>query len=203
MGLAPEFAKDDYKEASNWLSFRLWDAISDVVVKGQQAMQWLQQAARAIVEQGNDEIAIRLPSGFLLRQRYNVSTRITLVSRLHGSVQVQIVLKGHDENKVDGRKHISGIVPNFTHGHDACHMQRVVNAAGVAGIDNLAFIHDDYGTTSDRTQELYGLIRSEFVGMYEEHQTLNDFADAFGLERPDFYGDLDIRSVLESTHFFS
>ena len=203
MGYAPEFAKDDYNTASNWLSYRLWDAIGEVVVRGQEAMAWLQRSAKAVVEKGHDEITWVTPNGFRVRQRYNAIRKLRLVSRLHGSTQITMSLRDYDEDKVDGRRHILGIAPNFVHSLDAAHMQRVIVACEARGINALAMIHDDYGTTADRTQELYEVIRETFVGMYSEHDPLGEFATKYALSEPPEKGTLNIDDVAESAHFFS
>lgn len=203
IGMAPEFAKADYNAAANWLSFRMWDAIGDVVVRGQHAMAWLQRAARQVIEQGHDEVAWRTPNGMKVRQRYAAYRKLRLVSRLHGSTQVKITLRDFDDDTVDGRRHLLGIAPNFVHSLDAAHMQRVIIRCEELGIDALAMIHDDYGTTCDQTETLYRIIRETFVEMYETNSPLDQFADRYELKQPDINGTLDIRKVLESEHFFS
>jgi len=203
LGLAPEFSREDYNAAATWLSFRLWAAIGEVVVRGQSAMAWLQKAARAVIEQGKDEITWRTPMGLKVRQRYAAHEMLRLVSRLHGSVRVKLTIKEANEDQVDGRRHILGIAPNFVHSLDAAHMQAVIERCKAVGIDALAMIHDDYGTTSDRTQELYTIIRETFVEMYENNRPMHDFAARHDLPEPEGEGDLDIRKVLESEHFFS
>jgi len=203
MGYAPEFAKDEYIHAANWLSYRLWDAIGEVVVRGQLSMAWLQRAARQVVEMGHDEITWLTPNGFRVRQRYSAIRKLRLVSRLHGSTQIKLSLREYDEDKVDGRRHILGIAPNFVHSLDAAHMQRVIVACKERGINALAMIHDDYGTTADRTEELYSIIRETFVGMYTEHDPLEELAAKYGLADVPQKGDLEITGVLDSAHFFS
>lgn len=203
LGKAPEFAKDAYMPAANWLSHRMWAAIGDVVVKGQEAMAWLQQAAQLIVEQGEDEITWLTPNGMRVRQRYSRAERLRLVSRLHGSTQITLNLKSYDGDKVDGRKHMLGISPNFVHSLDAAHMQRVISACAGRGIESLAMIHDDYGTTPDRTQELYSAIRETFVTMYTQHSPLQELSDKYELPVPPEDGLLEITDVLRSEHFFS
>lgn len=203
MGYAPEFAKDDYITAANWLSYRLWDAIGEVVVRGQEAMAWLQRAARTIVERSHDEINWITPDGFRVRQRYSVVNKLRLVSRLHGSTQIKLSLREYDEDKVDGRRHMLGIAPNFVHSLDASHMRAVIRACKARGINALAMIHDDYGTTSDRTEELYHIIRDTFATMYTEHDPLAEFAEKYAIENPPTKGTLEIDAVRDSAHFFS
>lgn len=203
MGYAPEFAKDDYITAANWLSYRLWDAIGEVVVRGQEAMAWLQRAARTVVERGHDEITWVTPDGFRVRQRYSVVNKLRLVSRLHGSTQIKLSLREYDEDKVDGRRHMLGIAPNFVHSLDATHMRAVIRACKARGINALAMIHDDYGTTADRTAELYSVIRDTFATLYTEHDPLEEFAEKYGLAEAPAKGTLDINAVRDSAHFFS
>src|SRR5690554_3323494 len=203
LGLAPEIAKDKYQEASTWLSYRLWEAIGQVVIRGQGVMAWLQQAARLIVEQQHDEVAWTTPNGFRVRQRYAAVRKLRLVSRLHGSTQIKISMNEYDEDKVDGRRHIQGIAPNFVHSLDAAHMQRAIARCQEAGITALAMIHDDYGTTADRTEALYHIIREEFVSLYTRHSPLKELAREYDLDPFEDLGTLNVEEVLVSPHFFS
>lgn len=202
VGYAPEIAKDQHMAAATWLSYRLWSAIGEVVIRGQKVMAWLQQSARHVVEKGHDEVAWTTPNGFRVRQRYAAVRKLRLVSRLHGSTQVTMHVQEYDEDKVDGRRHILGVAPNFVHSLDAAHMQRVIDRSAEHGITRLAMIHDDYGTTADQTARLYEIIRQEFFLLYRQ-DPLADLANEYDLNKFNDLGDLDLSSVLASAHFFS
>lgn len=203
-GLAPEFSKDEYTKAAIWLSHRMWEAIKQVVIKGREAMDWLQKGAGALTRAGATDICWRTPNGFVVRQRYNEAEVRRVMSRISGGVRIQVRVGEYQEDTPDVRRHANGIAPNFVHSLDAAHMQRCIRAAKQRGINSLMMIHDDYGTTADLTQELYELIREEFVKMYTETDPLVDFAEAHGdiVGEPPEKGSLDLAQVLNSTYFF-
>lgn len=201
-GGAPEFAKDEYHRAANWLSYRVWKAIGNVVIKAREAMEWLQDACDELTLAGIKEVAWRSPSGFLVRQQYAKSEVIQIETRLIGGVRIRPSVATYTD-EVDRRRHRNGIAPNFVHSCDAAHMHLLINAADEAGIGHLAFIHDDYGALAPDVAKLHELIRSTFVKMYTENAPLQQFANTFGIQKeaPEC-GDLDLEQVKDSTYFF-
>lgn len=204
-GVAPEFGKDEYQRAATWLSHVMWDAIGRVVVKGREAMEWLQKAATRLVRAGEQEICWTTPNGFVVLQRYNKVESRRVQPRISGGARIRVTIGEHKPDEPDARRHANGIAPNFVHSLDAAHMQRCIRAAKARGIDSLAMIHDDYGTTADRTQELYELIRDEFVKMYEGSAPLLEFAQQFeegSLPKLPKQGTLELAGVRQSPYFF-
>lgn len=201
MGMAPEFAREEYNKASNWLSYKVWQAIADVVVKAPIAMNWLQDASDELVLGGTTPVW-RSPSGFVVRQRYNKVDSFQINTRLMGRIRIQLKI-GTMGKEADKRGHRNGIAPNFVHSCDAAHMHRLINAAEDAGLGHLAFIHDDYGCLAGDVDKLHQLIRSTFVDMYTECDPLTEFAAANGIQKqlPD-RGTLDLEQVKQSQYFF-
>lgn len=201
-GLAPEFAKDEYAKAANWLSFRVWKAIGNVVVKAREAMEWLQDASDELVDAGITEIQWRSPSGLLVRQLYRKMEVVKIETRLIGGLRIRPTVASWSGD-VDKRQQRNGIAPNFVHSCDAAHMHHLINAADDAGIGHLAFIHDDYGALAPDIPKLHELIRSTFVAMYQGYDPLREFKDRHGIlsELPES-GSLDITRVKDSEYFF-
>lgn len=201
-GQAPEFAKDEYNKAANWLSYRVWKAIGNVVIKAREAMEWLQDACDELTLAGIKEVQWRSPSGFLVRQQYAKVDVIQIETRLIGGVRIRpSVATWTDE--VDRRRHRNGIAPNFVHSCDAAHMHLLINAADEAGLGHLAFIHDDYGALAPDVPQLHKLIRQTFVGMYEDNHPLAQFANTYGIQKPlPSLGTLDLAQVKDSVYFF-
>tara|TARA_R110002050_G_scaffold14371_1_gene45405 strand:+ start:158 stop:427 length:270 start_codon:yes stop_codon:yes gene_type:complete len=82
--------------------------------------------------------------------------------------------------------------------------------AVVRGMQDLACIHDDFGTHAADTEELYDLIRITFVRMYCNKDWLLTWKKEMerlyeGLELPDppETGTLDVLQVLDSKYFFA
>lgn len=202
-GKVPEFAKDEYRRASGFLSFPVWDSIGDVVVKAREAMEWLQEAAGLIIRAGHSQIIWHSPSGFPVIQSYWEQIDHRIHTKLCGSTKILVPSESKDANL---RKHRNGVAPNFVHSLDAAHLTMTINAATSEGITALAMIHDDYGTHAADAPVMYRLIREVFVAMYESNDPLQQFAAAYAEvqfpEQPS-KGDLDLRMVLESEYFFS
>jgi DNA-directed RNA polymerase len=203
-GAAPEFSKDEWADAASVLMEHAWPAIGDVIVKGRQALEWLHKAARAIIKKSDPEepiITWTTPSGFPAAQAYYVAQEHRINSRLHGPVKIRVM---SEKDEADITRHASGLAPNFVHSLDAAHLHRVSAKAASRGITSLAMIHDDYGTHAADSEELFKLIREEFVSMYQEHDPLEELRAKYPyMPFPPAKGSLDITGVLASDFFFS
>lgn len=202
-GKAPEFSKEEYNAAAKFLSFPVWEAIGDVVVKAREAMTWLQQASGTIIRSGATDIRWITPTGFPVVQQYYILNEHRINTKLCGNTKIVC----YSESSMPSRpKHKNGIAPNFVHSLDASHLVLTTLAAKDAGIDSLAMIHDDYGTHAADAGKLYRCIREAFVNMYTVNNPLDSFRNRYeSLALPPIpeKGKLDIRSVLESEYFFS
>ena len=202
LGLAPEFTTDEYNRAANWLSYKVWKAIADVVVKAPEAMEWLQNASDELILAGHERLTWNAPSGFVVRQKYNKVESTQINTRLLGNVRIQLKV-GSVGPEADKRGHRNGIAPNFVHSCDAAHMHLLIVAAEQAGLGHLAFIHDDYGALAPDVAKLHELIRETFVQMYTDHNPLQEFKDQHGIQADlPALGDLDINQVKDSVFFF-
>jgi DNA-directed RNA polymerase len=200
-GNAPEFEKSEYPHAANFLSHLVWDSIGKVVIAASEAMSWLQKCANTLIKSGQSQIGWVAPSGFPVHQVYNEVELVHVRSLLLGGVRIRCGMVGDEPSS---NRHKNGIAPNFVHSMDASHLTLTVLAAGRAGIDSLAMIHDDYGTHAADTQKLYELIREQFVEMYETYDPLRDFSNSYsGLPAIPPSGGLDLQQVLTSKFFFA
>jgi DNA-directed RNA polymerase len=206
-GKAPVFDKSEYMDAAAVLMAAAWPAIGDVVIKGREAMEWLTRAARCIMKelgkQEDEEAFIwwETPSGFPASQAYYEAEVFKIKTRLHGPAQINIL---SETDEPSPSRHASGLAPNFVHSMDAAHLHLTTQAASLRGIDALAMIHDDYGTHAADAQNLYQIIREQFVLMYETNDPIAAFEKKYPCVPPaPSKGSLDIREVLQSPYFFS
>lgn len=199
-GKFPELDPKRYAAAANYLSYRVWAAIGDVVVKAREAMDWLQDAARTIVKTGDECIRWITPTGAPVVQVYYGSEVHRINTKLCGNLKIRVLSETSD---VDLLRSKNGIAPNFVHSMDAAHLTLTCNAAADAGITAFHMVHDDYGTHAADAGELYRLIREEFVGMYQRHDMLQELRDAYPvLPEPPEQGTLDLMQVIDSPYFF-
>lgn len=204
-GRAPLFKPEEYRAAADVFMKAMWPAIGKVVVKGREAMDWLKKSARAALKalppEAEPIIQWVSPSGFPAAQAYFKAELLSVRTHLNGETRIRVATETDDP---DSYKHAAGFAPNFVHSMDAAHLHRVAAASSDAAIDSLAMIHDDYGTHADRAQDLYEIIREEFVNMYAEADPVQDLIDRYPtLPKPPTKGNLDIAGVLDSEYFFS
>jgi len=203
-GKAPCFKTEEYYKAAAVLMAYAWPAIGDVVIKSREAMDWLSKCAKLIVDTYGDDndgvISWITPSGFVSTQAYYQVNEHRISTRINGITRIKVLSEKDDAN---GRRHASGLAPNFVHSMDAAHLHLVAEACAAKGFD-LAMIHDDYGTHAADAEEMYHIIRDVFVKMYEQNDPIEEFARAYPIcPMPPKKGTLDLSEVRNSHFFFS
>jgi DNA-directed RNA polymerase len=204
-GEGPRFDPKDHFTAATVLMDAAWPAIGDIVVKGVECMAWLKRCSgiilRTLPKEAEPIIQWMSPSGFPAAQSYFEETAHRIHTHIAGGMKIRI----NAETDVPSKsRHANGMAPNFVHSLDAAHLHLTASAARSAGIDDLAMIHDDYGTHAANSQKLFEIIRQEFVSMYEGCDPLADLKARYpSIPEPPEPGSLEIREVLQSQFFFS
>lgn len=202
---ATDFIKprEHYSAAAYLMDF-VWPAISAVVVKGKQAMSWLDKAGKQIIkDKGDTEGAITwiTPSGFLASQAYYEYEEHNVATKLYGHARIKVLVDSPDASP---SRHSQGISPNFIHSMDASHLHlTTARMAKEIPSVSLAMIHDSFGTHAADTEVLFNVLRDEFVKMYQNNDPLQDFADKYNLPSPPDKGKLDLEEVRKSLYVFS
>lgn len=194
----PEIPMADYGEAGNFLSHVVWAAIGDTVIKAREAMEWLKGWAVHAAKNGH-RVEWVTPTGLLVRNEYERERAIRIKSVAFKS---RITLYRPD-GSLDTKRIANAIAPNFVHSLDASHLTMVLNKAQRAGM-TVAAIHDDFGVHAADTEEFAGIIRREFIRMYEDSTILQRLADATGYTAPPpSPGLLDLNNIESSRYFFA
>jgi len=184
----------------------MWTAIGTVVVAAREGMTWLQKCSLMIAKTGTYSRWMS-PVDFPVYQHYSAYETVRVQTDLFGRVTLNLqgVPKG-----VSTYKARSGIAPNYVHSLDCSHMVLTILEAAGRGMQDLACIHDDFGTHAADTEELYDLIRITFVRMYCNKDWLLTWKKEMerlhtGLELPEppEAGTLDVMQVLDSKYFFA
>lgn len=159
--------------AAKVLASYLAKAIQRTVRKPSEAMKYIQAIARETAKAG---IPVRweTPLGLLVVQDY----RKDVAKRLDITVMGQRVRSQVRERtrKIDSKANTNGASPNFVHSLDATHLMMVVNGLVVrTGHQDIALVHDSFGTHAAFAPELFDTIRLTMEDLYESHDVLEDF----------------------------
>ena len=184
------------------------EAISRVVVKAREAMDWLKEVAKVAA---SDKLPIywEAPSGFLVVQDYRILEGQRIASYIGGE-RIRLTLQ-IETDVLDTKKQAQGIAPNFIHSMDASHMVNTINRCLDKGVTSLAMIHDSYGTHAADADTLSSELREAFIEQYSG-DVLGGFLEQIkGQLPPELIdklpprpklGTLDISQVRHSRYFF-
>lgn len=193
--------------ASKYLASKIWQSVQDVVVKGAQAMEYLQKIARRVVNSGKP-VQWETPLGLDVQQVYLERSQEMFKARLGTSLRLPIYyLKFDEQEELRKTEQVNGIAPNFIHSLDSTHLMMVVNESSLS---NYTTIHDSFGTSLGEAYELKEIIRKQFHRLYTEYEPLKDFRkqaeELIGESLEDIEeptkGELDLAEVLTRTYIF-
>jgi len=200
-----DFPKELRFKLSMHLTGILWASIAQVVVAAREAMDWIQTVA-SVVAKANKPLIWWTPIGFPVYQARKTFDLIRIETQLCGRFQATVA---DDKNGVMSVSHMKlGSAPNFVHSMDACHLMLTCNKCLDAGIQDFAFVHDDYGTHAANVTALHKHLRDAFVELYGNSDPLIDFKifneDNAKVKLPDppSKRGLILDQVLDSKYFF-
>lgn len=195
--------------AATWMSYALWEAISEVVVAAAEAMDWLRQAAR-VASEADLPIWWTTPVGLPVLQEYKAQEGHRVKAHWAGQrVDLMIHVEG---SHLDKRAQANGIAPNFVHSLDASHLMLVALGAKRRSIHSMAVIHDSFGTHACDTDLLADILRDTFVEQYTP-DVLGAFRDELKRQLPEELqeqlppppkpGSLNLHEVRASSYVFA
>lgn len=199
---------DEFK-ACVYMAGVLYEAIGSVVVAARQAMDWLQEVARVVAQNGLP-IQWETPAGLLVSQNYRKSLGNRLDMVISGQ-RIQLLVN-YEGTEIDVRRNAAGISPNFIHSLDASHMMLTVNHCLDAGITDFAMVHDSYGTHAADVGLLGEVLRDAFIEQYSgnvledfRNQILRQLPEAMHKKVPEVppMGTLDLEAIRDSEYFFA
>ena len=196
---------DHIYEGSLYLSKHVWEAISEVVIKAREAMSWLQEVGRKMASK-NLPITWETPSKFVVQQIYSSMMAKRITTHIDNVLIKPTILE--ETTKIDRRRTINGVSPNFVHSMDATALTLTINRCIKDGIHDYSVVHDSFGVHAHFVPKLADSIRESFVDMYSKTDVLEKFYENVvdvipDLEEPPSRGELDITGVLDSKYFFS
>lgn len=198
------FGEGQAFRAAIFLTGFMWDSIGEVVVAARAAMDWLQKCAKEM-NWHEKPMYWTTYDGFPAITYSRTIDTVLINTELGGQYRAKV---GTHTKELAKHKQRNGIAPNMVHSQDATHLRMTVRNAKAAGIEDLALIHDDYGTHAANTGKLHRIIRETFVELYRNFDALWSFkseleAQGATLPNPPAKGDLKLSEVLKSTYFFA
>jgi len=190
-----------------YLASLVWDAIGETVVSARTCMSWLQQVAR-LCNEANIPVRWTSPSGFPVKQAYHAYRTCRITTVLGDTVRKHSLREELD--KLDRRRQVNGISPNFVHSLDAAALAKTVNLARERGIESFSMIHDSYGVTCVDAPLMAATLRDVYAEMFSDN-LLERFREEVQLHLGPSAtipsvppsGSLDVNSLRRSDYFFA
>ena len=193
-------------EAEKLASRVVWGSIGEVVVAARGCMKYLKDSC-AQVAKHNLPLEWQTPTGFIVHQALYEVVNKRVYTQLMGET---ILTLCEPTDKIDIVSMKSACSPNFVHSMDASHLALAVCGFKDAGLEDVAVIHDSFGTYAGDTGKLRQILLDTFVDMYQSNNVLEQFqtynedrmCEPMKVELPPFLG-LDLEQVRESTYAFA
>lgn len=222
------FGGDNGRAAASWMATRAFSAVTTVLPKVQEGMEWLRKVA-GILAAENQPVRWTSPSGLPIVQAYRESeTRQVKLVSLNASFTVadgeagegQSLLRhyrariaGAPKSTIVDHKAKNGIAANFVHSLDAAHLQRAVVLGAERGVTETLLVHDSFGCHAGLMEVFSQTVRDAFVEQYEQHDPFQALYEeslkhlpehlAETLPQPPTKGALDLQAVARSVYSFA
>jgi DNA-directed RNA polymerase len=186
-------------------------ALRKTVKAAVEGMDWLQEVAGLLASE-NKPVIWTTPIGFPVVNGYYEPILKQVDIKIKGKRKRQQLLLGYTD-QLKRTKQRSTIAPNFVHSYDAAHLMMVALEAKKQGITSFLLIHDSFGCLPSDMGVFSGIVKEQFVKLYENHDpfqavhenaliALSDKGRA-KLSPPPSKGTLDIQSVNQSQYAFA
>ena len=173
------------------------EAMSLVVPGPMSVMKWIEDEVSKAIKRGVTELEWTTPSGFVVVQRLMKKQMETIDLKLLGRCRLTVATE--DGKIVDRSRHKAATAPNLIHSLDASLLHESVKRFDAP----IALIHDSVLCRATDMSLLSTIVRETYMYLFAEHDYLNTFAQQIGAEtEPPIIGDLEPRSVIDSTYFF-
>ena len=173
------------------------EAMSLVVPGPMSVMKWIEDEVSKAIKRGVTELEWTTPSGFVVAQRLMKKKTQVIELKLLGRCRLTVATE--DDNIVDRNRHKAATAPNLIHSLDASLLHLSVKRFDAP----IALIHDSVLCRATDMSLLSTIVRETYMHLFADNDYLNTFAQQIGAETdPPIIGDLEPRSVIDSTYFF-
>jgi DNA-directed RNA polymerase len=197
--------------AARYMGRVAYNAITAVVSKPAEAMDYLKALAGALAHEGKP-VRWVTPAGLPCVNRYHEVNTKKVKLWLHNE-QIIVNLAMGPAGPIRKKKCQQAISPNFVHSLDAAHLLLTAGAAADEGITDVVTVHDSFGCLPAHADRFNQIIREQFVLMYQEHDVLTgtvetaraDMTEANHWRLPPLpdQGPLDLSEVLQAKYAFA
>ena len=172
-------------------------AMNDVVPGPMAVMRWIESEVSKAIKRGKKYLEWTTPSGFVVHQRI-MKKKVELIElKLLGRCQLKVATE--DTDIVDKTRHKAATAPNLIHSLDAS----LLHLSAIRFDAPIALIHDSVLCRATDMNLLSDIVREVYMYLFAENDYLTDFAKQIEAEtEPPIIGDLEPRSVIDSTYFF-
>ncbi len=196
----------DIHDNATYMRDRMKEAMEGTIEKAVTIMAWMQDNA-SILAKNEQPVTWESPSGFRVTQGYKKMRprEITILgSAKRIKLQVLEVVEG-----LRASKQQLAIAPNIIHSFDAAHMALVAYSAP-EDMD-IAAVHDSFGVHACDMDVFLGVIKDEFIRIYQDDWFVSLQADFqasrnggdYPLIQPPAMGEYDVYEVAASEFFFA
>lgn len=212
------FGEDEGFYAARYLARKHYAAISKEVTSAAKGMEFFQNVAALMAQDGNGHIKFKNRLDFPMFQNYRevqqskhkVLGMDTETFEYNPDSQSYYTKY---KDTIDPAKSCSAIAPNMIHQQDSLHLMMTVLDCLDNGVSDFMFVHDSYATTAADAKVLAECTRRQFIDLYSNYNLYEDFLaqckarhsnpDSVEWPEPPKPQDLDITDVWESDYFFS
>jgi DNA-directed RNA polymerase len=160
-------------------------------------MKWIEDEVSKAIKRGATELEWTTPSGFVVSQRLMKKKTQDIELQLLGRCRLSVATGDKDE--VDKTRHKAATAPNLIHSLDASLLHLSVKRFN----EPIALIHDSVLCRATDMSLLSTIVRETYMHLFADNDYLTTFAQQIGAEtEPPIIGDLEPKSVIDSTYFF-
>lgn len=165
------FNADSLGYASNYLTKKTFDSISQMFKAAREIQNWLTQSAQYISSKNRSQyVEWTSPLGLPVIQPYSKDEET-----LRSNAKVEMMLP--KLGKVNRTKQKNAFSPNFIHSLDSCHMMLTSLHCERAGITFVS-VHDCFWTHPSTVADMNRICREQFVLLHSQ-PILEDLAESF------------------------
>lgn len=137
-------------------------------------------------------------SQFPVVQEYRKAKSVRVRLR-HGSADLWIQIQVWEEATLNESKQKTGAAPNIVHSLDAVHLAMTVHSCHF----NVVVVHDSFGCSAGRMNELFVNVRQTFIDLYAEDPLGSILASLGSMDLYPETGELDVSEIMKSDFAFA